>query len=226
MPYRYLTDMLSEKLSDTPEHALLMPKIKAATVAAHRQAQRQLLLDQARKAISERGFDGLRFADLAPAVGLSRPTLYEYFDSREALVAALLHEELPRWLEQTRAQLAVASDPRAQVEVFLRSQLEMVLDRRHGVLSQLLAAAKPSARAGAQRHHQALFDMLRPPLIEMGIASHNVTLAIRLVSGVLTDANQGGTGWTPKKRAKAASLQFLMKGLDSLCDRSPEASSG
>ena len=41
----------------------------------------------------ERGFEGVSMADIAQALGVSRPTVYTYFPSPESILDALLAEE-------------------------------------------------------------------------------------------------------------------------------------
>jgi AcrR family transcriptional regulator len=53
---------------------------------------RQLLLDAALGQFAERGFHATAVDDIARAAGVSRATLYQYFDSREQIVTELLEE--------------------------------------------------------------------------------------------------------------------------------------
>jgi AcrR family transcriptional regulator len=53
---------------------------------------RQLLLDAALGQFAQRGFHATVVDDIARAAGVSRATLYQYFDSREQIVTELLEE--------------------------------------------------------------------------------------------------------------------------------------
>jgi len=50
---------------------------------------REEILEAARKIVQDRGFEGLAMRPLARAVGVTAPTLYDYFPSKEAVVGAL-----------------------------------------------------------------------------------------------------------------------------------------
>jgi AcrR family transcriptional regulator len=50
------------------------------------------LLEQAAELFAERGFTGTSLQDVAEAMGLSRPALYHYVRSKEALLEALVSE--------------------------------------------------------------------------------------------------------------------------------------
>ncbi len=54
-----------------------------------RAMMREEILEAARKIVQDRGFEGLAMRPLASAVGVTAPTLYDYFPSKEAVVGAL-----------------------------------------------------------------------------------------------------------------------------------------
>jgi AcrR family transcriptional regulator len=55
--------------------------------------KRQQILDGARKLFQAEGFDAASMGDIARAAGVSKGTLYVYFDSKEVLFAELVREE-------------------------------------------------------------------------------------------------------------------------------------
>jgi len=55
--------------------------------------KRQQILDGARKLFLAEGFDAASMGDIARAAGVSKGTLYVYFDSKEVLFAELVREE-------------------------------------------------------------------------------------------------------------------------------------
>ena len=71
-------------------------------------ALRESILEVATRLFIERGFDGTGLNDIADAVGLSRPALYYYFKSKEAIL-----EELTTAVTRTAAQLATEAIPEA-----------------------------------------------------------------------------------------------------------------
>ena len=56
-------------------------------------AKRRQILDGARRVFLARGFDGASMGEIAKAAGVSKGTLYVYFDSKEVLFEALTLEE-------------------------------------------------------------------------------------------------------------------------------------
>jgi AcrR family transcriptional regulator len=64
--------------------------VKRARTDEAKDARRQALLDAALDEFFERGFTAARTHDIAKRAGLSKGTLYLYFDSKEALFAELI----------------------------------------------------------------------------------------------------------------------------------------
>jgi AcrR family transcriptional regulator len=72
-------------------------------------AKRRQILDGARRVFLARGFDGASMGEIAKAAGVSKGTLYVYFDSKEKLFEALTVEE-KKGLAEVLFQLD-AADP-------------------------------------------------------------------------------------------------------------------
>ena len=56
-------------------------------------AKRQQLMEGARRAFLEHGFDGASVGDIVRAAGISKGTLYAYYPSKEKLFEALVIED-------------------------------------------------------------------------------------------------------------------------------------
>lgn len=80
--------------------------------ASYRRHVRDTALDVTRALVLERGWDGVRLADVATRTGVSRPTLYKEFGDRQGLGEALLLQEQERFLVGVRGVVeAHAGDP-------------------------------------------------------------------------------------------------------------------
>ncbi|NEA25724.1 TetR family transcriptional regulator [Actinomadura bangladeshensis] len=166
-----------------------MPKISEPTVAEHRARQLRNLLDGARALVAEEGIEALSLAALARRVGLSRPSLYEYFRSKDDLVAAVVEEELPRWAALVERALGGADGLDGKVAAYVRCQLEVMTDGRHHAAVALVehALAEPALeriRAG----HAQLLRPLAAALAEGGVPDAEVRA--ELIQG-LVDAAAG-----------------------------------
>lgn len=71
---------------------------------AHREARRRQILDGARRAFAEHGYEGATVPRLESAIGLSRGAVFSYFPSKLDLFVALAEDDQRRlgelWLEQ------------------------------------------------------------------------------------------------------------------------------
>lgn len=56
--------------------------------------RRQQILSAGAQLFVERGYEAVTMGDIATALGISRPTIYSYFTSTEAILDALLNERL------------------------------------------------------------------------------------------------------------------------------------
>ena len=113
------------------------------TASPPRQAFRQQVHDQALDVAAamlvEKGWDQVRFGDVAVAVGISRPTLYAAFGNKDELAQALVNRETDRFLAGISEVLdARSADPEQAVTeavayTLAEAQRSPVL---HGVLTQ------------------------------------------------------------------------------------------
>jgi AcrR family transcriptional regulator len=77
-------------------------------------SKRRQILDGARKVFLELGFDGASMGEIARAAGVSKGTLYVYFDDKCRLFEAIVEEEK---IEQSKA--AFNFDPQRDVDTTL-----------------------------------------------------------------------------------------------------------
>ena len=63
-----------------------------ATQLSKGQAIRQAVLETAARLFAERGFGGTNLQDIAAELGISRPALYYYFNSKEDILASMVEE--------------------------------------------------------------------------------------------------------------------------------------
>lgn len=74
-------------------------------------AQRQRVLGASVEIFSKRGYRATSMNDIAAEVGLSKPTLYHYFRSKEDILVRLYEELLAESVNGARAIVAAASGP-------------------------------------------------------------------------------------------------------------------
>jgi AcrR family transcriptional regulator len=146
-----------------------VPKIRAATVAEHRQLQRAALLDAARALLVEGGRDALTFAALAARTGLARSSVYEYFRSRAAVVEELCATDLPLWAAEIEAGMAACDSAGERIEAYVRGQLQLASDLRHrAVVAISELELDDAARERIRSAHSSLVTLVVNSLADLG----------------------------------------------------------
>jgi AcrR family transcriptional regulator len=82
--------------------------------------KRRELADAALRVVMERGVDAASIAHVAKAAGISKGTVYLYFDSKEALLVAAAR----RWVEQLRARATPPAPTHDDARDAIRALLE------------------------------------------------------------------------------------------------------
>lgn len=106
---------------------------------------RERILTAAVEAAAVHGVRRLSVADVARRAGLSRPTLYKHFPSKDGLVAAAVRREADAIVAAVRAAVdAAGPDPRAALEAGVLVALRLL--REHPLLDRVVRT-EPEALA-------------------------------------------------------------------------------
>jgi TetR/AcrR family transcriptional regulator, cholesterol catabolism regulator len=102
----------------------------------HRTARRDEILDVAAELFAEHGYEAVALADIARAVGLSKATLYHYFDRKEAILGTIVVTTIRELNAFVDAAVAGVAPPEERLAVFLEAQAEFF--ERHQTWFQVL----------------------------------------------------------------------------------------
>jgi len=94
-------------------------------------ARRQQILDVAIDVFGRSGYYGSSMNDIAEAAGVTKPVLYQHFDSKSELYAALLDEVGNRLLTLIAKATASAANGREQTELGFQAYFRWVASRNH-----------------------------------------------------------------------------------------------
>jgi AcrR family transcriptional regulator len=104
-------------------------KYDRAQTAAERRSERiERVLDAATEVFAARGYAGTRVDDLIEAAGISKRTLYEDFDSVEAVLTAVYDRAVRINFTTIFAKLSATTDPIERVHVGVVAYFEMIRD--------------------------------------------------------------------------------------------------
>jgi AcrR family transcriptional regulator len=135
----------------------------SAAPAKRPRPSRAAIVEAAAAAIAERGFHGMSMRDLAQAVGTSLSNLYNYFASKEEILAALQREAFETLIASADEALAEVDEPAARLHVFVFHHVRYVVE--HADVMRVLvheAASLPAGdRAGVRRLKERYFEIGR-----------------------------------------------------------------
>ena len=82
------------------------------------------ILEGALKVFGERGFENATVAAICSAAGISEPTLYEYFESKEQVLFSIAELYTRREVERLEGLRDYIRDPREKLRVVIQAYLE------------------------------------------------------------------------------------------------------
>jgi len=163
------------------------------------EVRRSQILEAARNCFANSGFQGTSVDRIATEAGVSVGLLYRFFDSKAAIIEAIIIEEVDAQLAQLgKAIDAHAIDAGATSRLAIRALGEAALNpNRMAMMFEISAEVcrNPRLRAFLQGRHVQAMATLREKLVESGadakVAAETVSrvdLASAIVSGLGTRA--------------------------------------
>ncbi|MET0144465.1 MAG: TetR/AcrR family transcriptional regulator [Ilumatobacteraceae bacterium] len=146
-------------------------------------ARREQVLQVALEVFARAGYHGTSMNDVADAAGVTKPVLYQHFESKRELYQALLDEVGARMLHAIVLATADAPDGRSKTELGFRAYFRWVADD-HAAFMLLYGSGsrRDEEFAQAVRRVTAGMALAIAPLIAADIDhEHRMTLAHALV---------------------------------------------
>lgn len=153
--------------------------------------RRQQLLDVAMAVFAARGFTATTMDEIAEAAGVTKPLLYQHFDSKRALYLELV-DGVGQWmLEAIGKAVAAADGPRQQVEGGLAAYFELVASHADA-FTLLFGSDAPDdpELSRALRHVEDLLADAVDPLIDAGLDEGHRRLLAYAVVGMAESASR------------------------------------
>ena len=120
-------------------HGTLAETLSPPRAEAHPE-RAEAILDLARSAFVEKGFDGASMQDLARAAGMSVGNFYRYFPSKAALVEALIARDLAE-VESAFLAITTSADPLAALKGALAERLTRNCEEDAPLWAEIMASA-------------------------------------------------------------------------------------
>ncbi len=205
-----------------------MPKPIAATPTVGRprrfddDTERRMLVEAAIRVMSRGDDASLALGDVLAEAGLSTRAFYRHFESKEALLEALMLREAAAVGRSLARAVAQAADPVAALEAWLERYLDVFYEpRRARRAAQLSSAAFRVSRPSAQM----MMEMRRiscAPLVEVLRAGHDAGLlysptpeadAYSIFNVITASQDASDVGDSDRTRARAHVKRFAWPAL-------------
>ena len=173
-------------------------------------ARREQLLDVALQVFARQGYHGASMNDIAEAAGVTKPVVYQHFESKRELYLALLDEVGNRLLTAISKATAGATSGKHQTELGFQAYFRWVADDHDAFLLLFGSGARRDEEFNdAVKKVTAQVAEAIKPLIAADIdAEHQRTLAHGLVGlseGVSRRLVDNGTDFDPDLLARQVS---------------------
>ena len=158
-------------------HADGVPKLWSDTIAEHRRAVRDAILDATAALVADQGFTSVTMSRIAKETGIGRATLYKYFPDRQAILVAWHERQIADHLQLLADIRDRATGPAARLEAVLRAYADISHQRRDTDLAALLHRGEHVAHAQEQLHdlvRQLINDGAKTGELRGDVSSHEL----------------------------------------------------
>jgi AcrR family transcriptional regulator len=193
----------------------------ARTQAADYDLRRAAIVDKAAELYARRGFVGASVADLAAALGTSKPLIYHYYPSKEDILFEVMDQHLRQLTGAADFVMAQTLDPAAKLREIARAFMRLYVGAaaRHKVLLNELDSLPPERRAEIVRRQRRLIAAVEGLLVEIqpklaGAPRPAAMLFFGMINWTHTWFRQGGAASEADVADLAADL--ALKGLEGL----------
>ncbi len=190
-----------------------MPRIDAPTVAEHHAMRHDAIVAAACETLVAAGVSAVTPAAVAAQAGLARTSVYQYYPSTGALVAAAVEAMFAEANTVLSDVVGRTGDPRERIHRYVAAALELAA-RNHGPFHPLsVVDLPPMCRARVRELHEEVLAPLRAAVVELGVAEPEIVVG--LAFGAISAAAQLVDHGTHLAAATERTVRFVDAGLDS-----------
>ena len=179
---------------------------------AVRDERLDLILDSAQGLISSSGVAAVTMAQLAKETGLSRPAIYQYFSSKEDVLAELVINEMADLSNAIDFQMQGIQDPMERIRVWIHYSLAHLASAEHRIIRQISVSSLPQEKRGLlNAMHGHFMTALVSPVAQIGIS--DVTATCHLIYAAVASAAKRIDEGSAFEREAAALEKFTIAGI-------------
>ncbi len=165
--------------------------------------RRVQLVAAAQRLFAERGYRATTMEDIANAGGVTKPLLYQHFESKRALYLELVQQVSIELLDALRAAHREAGGPREMTENGYRAYFELIVTHEDAfrLVFGRSAPEDPELSQAARQVETAVLDVIESSMPEQLAPEHRRLLAYSIV-GMAEGGTRFWVEWS-KNKAKA-----------------------
>jgi AcrR family transcriptional regulator len=162
-------------------------------VGRRRSVDVSALVDAAARVFERRGYADATLADIASEAGVSKPTVYQYVESKQRLLEIIVEQLIYPLRDGITAIVTTDADPAVKLDAYITLHVSAAC--RHQVYFQVLLADRRQLSETARRQYQAWardVDRHAADLLRQGV-THGVVrddididVAVNLLNSTLT----------------------------------------
>jgi AcrR family transcriptional regulator len=154
-------------------------------------ARRRQLFDVALTLFAEHGYAATTMDDIAEAAGVTKPLVYQHFDSKRALYLELLDVFSSEMIDRIVQATSAAEGPRQQVELGFAGYFELMVDNEDAFRLLYGRDAPDDRELGAALHRvEEAIAVAIDPLIDAGLDPEHRLLLAHAVVGMAEGASR------------------------------------
>jgi AcrR family transcriptional regulator len=183
--------------------------VTATRISDERQ---EAILEAAQSLIAAKGVDAVSMAELAKVTGLSRPAIYQYFASKDHVLAELVINEMADLSNAIERHIEGLADPMERIRIWIHYSLAHLASAEHRIVREISIASLPEESRGMiNAMHGHFMVALLSPIREIGVK--DVTATAHLIFASVAAAAKRIDEGSEFIREAAALEQFTVAGL-------------
>lgn len=160
-----------------------MPKINAASIVEHRENQRIRLLDVAREILVKDGPQAVTPGAVAKVAGISRPAVYQYFESGTAMIEHVVLDDFDESIAAIESAVDTGSDARTRAHAYVENVINQAAQGMHLTATALANFPMPeSFKREINALHRKQIEPFIGALRDLGVTNH---VQMALLGGIV-----------------------------------------
>ena len=197
-----------------------MTRIKTEVREQFLNQARKALLNAAADEIAQKGYDLANINMISTKAGFAKGTVYNYFPTKQALLAALINDIAQEHLEYMQAAIHDITDPVARLRSFFQAGFEYVTSHmpRARAMFNTVYSSNQEQKNHCFQAYQPIFRLVAEQILMPGIQEgifrqvdpvSTASLLMTIYLGTASQVNEQGRPWLDPNQVAEFALRAL-----------------